>query len=131
MTESQQILLEIINHAQTAKLTEFRFITNWAEFKFYWNKYSSTKLILRILRKCSKRLFKKYCKDVIAGISDVNTLLAYQKLIWTISFYEKELYTMNDMLDEYDTYLGEGHFLEAFLFGYPRLEEDLRDFRKD
>ena len=131
MTESQQILLNILDHAQTTKSMEFRFITDWSEFKFYWDKYSSTKLILRILYKCSKRLFKGYCKTIIAGTSDVNKLLAYQRLIRTISFYEKELATLKDMLDEYDAYLGEGHFMEAFIFGVTRPREDLRDFRKD
>ena len=131
MTESRQILLNILDHAQTTKSMEFRFITGWSEFKFYWDKYSSTKLILRILRKCSKRLFKDYCKAVIAGTSDVNKLFAYQQLIRTISFYDNELVTLKDMLDEYDTYLGKGHFMEAFIFGMTRSREDLRDFRKD
>jgi hypothetical protein len=47
----------------------------------------------------------------------------------TISFYEKELDTVKDMIDEYTTYLYAGNFFWSFI-GFRRHEEDMRDFRK-
>ena len=129
-TELQNMLLEVIDHAQTAKLSEFRLITNWQEYRMYKGNYKAFKLLLRGLNKSSDRLFKKYCRGVTAGLSNFNTLLAYQRLVSTTEFYKKELAVIDDMLDEYETYLfSQGNLLWAYL-GFHRSEADMRDFRK-
>ena len=43
-TELQNMLLKIINHAQTAKLSKFCLITNWKEYRMYKGKDKAFKL---------------------------------------------------------------------------------------
>lgn len=116
-TESKQLVSEIINKAQEGKSLEFHLIKYWSEFRYYGRLASANKLIVKTLRSSANKLFKTYCKDVTAGISDVDKLLAYSQLLEIISFYEQELSTIKQMLDEYDEYLGQGHFWHAFLGG--------------
>ena len=127
--ETQQLMMTIIEHAKTAKPSEFRFIRNWSDYKFHRSKRSSFKLLVSGLRKTSDRLFKKYCVGVSEGNPNFNQLLAFQQLQQVMSFYQQELDTYTDMVYEYDAYLMEGNFLWAFL-GAVRPDEDLRDFRE-
>lgn len=128
--EAQQLLLEIIEHAQEAKPSEFRLITSLRDYKYYCGKVRSYKLLVKGLKKSTNRLFKKYCKSVTVGISNLTTLLAYQRLIQTLEFYQKELDTFVDMLDEYETYLFSGNLLWTIAMGIPRTEDQMRDYRK-
>ena len=127
--EFQEMILKVIEHAETAKLSEFQLITTWAEYRNYKGKCKAFKLLVNGLRKSSNRLFKKYCRAVTNGISDFTTLLAYQRLIATKEFYEKEVEILTDMIDEYETYLFSGDLFWAYI-GFRRREEDMIDFRK-
>jgi hypothetical protein len=115
--EAQELLLEILNHAEEGKFTEFQFITSWREFRRYQRDLKSTKIILKALKAGSKYLFKTYCKEVRKGSADADTLLAYSQMQDVIAFYEKDLAIIQRMLDEYDAYLGKGHFWFSFLGG--------------
>jgi hypothetical protein len=115
--EAQQILEEILAQAEAGQSTEFRFITSWADFKACNRNYKANKIIIHMLKQSSKRLFKTYCKDVIAGISDVTKLLAYSQLDDIIDYYQKELKTLDDMLNEYEDYLWSGNILYALMGG--------------
>lgn len=128
-TEAQQLLLEIIEYAQEAKPSEFHLIVNWEDYKYYCGKARSYKLLVKGLNKSANRLFKKYCKSVTVGISNFTTLLAYQRLIQTLEFYQKELATVQDMIDEYITYLFDGNLFWSFI-GFQRPDKDMRDFRR-
>ena len=114
------IIQDIITRAQEGKAFPFRPIQYWGEFR-YFNRYvRSTKVIIRVLRTSAKNLFKDYCRDVIAGISDITKLLAYEQMQDIIVFYENELGTIQAMVDDYDKYLGNfGNFIGA-LFGERR-----------
>lgn len=117
-SESKQLLLDIINKAQEGVHLPFRQIVAWGEFRFVELQAKSTKLVIRTLKASAKNLFKEYCKDVIDGTSEINKLLAYSELCDIIAFYEEELNTLKQMLDEYDEYLGDwGNFINAFLGG--------------
>jgi hypothetical protein len=115
-TEAQQLLLDIIEQAKEPN-TEFTFITTWKEFRFSWQKFRATKLIIKTLEAAAKKLFKSYCKDVTTGSADVNKLLAAKQLEDTIAYYELELTTLERMLSDYDEYLGQGNFWHSFLGG--------------
>lgn len=128
-TETQQLLTTIIDYAKTAKLSEFRFIRNWSDYKFYKDQQSFLKPLVRGLYKTSDQLFKKYCKGVTIGEGNINQLLAYQQLQQITKFYQQELNTYTDMLDEYTSYLMKGHLMSAFL-GEPRANADMHDFRE-
>ena len=116
-TEAQDFLLEILKQAGEGKSIEFRLITSWAEFRFFRRSLLSTKLIVRTLRSAASRLFKQYCKDIPTGSADYLQLIAYSQLKDIISFYEKDVETLKKMLDEYDEYLGQGHFWYSVLGG--------------
>jgi hypothetical protein len=117
-SESKQLLSDIIKKAQEGVHLPFRPIVAWDEFRFVGLQAKSTKLVIRTLKASAKNLFKEYCKDVIAGISEINKLLAYSELCDIIAFYEVELNIIQTMLDDYDKYLGDwGNFLNAILGG--------------
>lgn len=116
-TEAQELLLEILNYAQKGKSLEFRLITSWAEFKFIRQTFRSTQLVIEVLKDSADNLFKHYCKEVATGSANLTELLAYVELLDIKTFYEKDLDTLKRMLDEYDEYLGQGHFLYSFLGG--------------
>lgn len=115
--ETTLIIQEIINKAMEGKAHPFRSILYWSEFRYYQRWTRSTKLIIRTLKISAKNLFKEYCKDVIAGISDITKLLAYSQMLDIIVFYETDLSTIQSMLLEYEEYLGEGNFWYSFLGG--------------
>lgn len=120
MTDQETTLLiqEIITKALDGTAQPFKPILYWGEFRYYSRWVRSTKLIIKTLRKSANNLFKEYCKDVIAGISDITKLLAYQQLLDIKDFYENDLKTIQSMLDDYDEYLGDfGNFIKALLGG--------------
>ena len=119
MTDQETTLLiqEIINKALEGRAQPFRSILYWSEFRYYQRWTRSTKLIIKTLKVSAKKLFNEYCKDVIAGISDITKLLAYSQILDIITFYETDLSTVQSMLLEYEDYLGEGNFWHSFLGG--------------
>lgn len=113
MTEQETTLLiyEILNKALEGDTLPFNLITCWNEFLYYLRWSRSTKIVIKTLKTSANKLFKEYCKDVIAGISDITKLLAHTQLLEVIAFYENDLRTVQKMLDEYDDYLGDwGNF---------------------
>jgi hypothetical protein len=120
MTEQDAKLLtqEILNRALNGQALTFRPIVCWSEFRYYRGYARSTKLVIKTLKTSANRLFKEYCKEVIAGISDITKLLAYEQLLDIADFYETDLVTVNQMLDDYDEYLGNWfNFFDALLGG--------------
>lgn len=119
--EATSIIQDIITKAQEGEAHPFITITYWDEFKFYQRYAKSTAVIIKVLKTSTNNLFKSYCQDVIAGISDITKLLAYMQLIDIIAFYENELKTLQAMLNDYDDYLGNfGNFVRA-IFGGERI----------
>ena len=119
MTDQETTLLiqDIINKALEGKEHPFRSIRYWSEYRYYRRWTGATKLIIRTLQASSNKLFKEYCRDVIAGISDITKILAYEQLLDITAFYKKDLDTVQAMLLEYEDYLGEGNFWYSFLGG--------------
>ena len=115
-TDAEQLLQAILNNAE-AEPSEFRFITSWADFVYCHRQYKANKLIINILKKASSNLFKDYCRTVTSGISDVTQLIAFTQLGDVIAYYEAELKTLDEMLDEYEDYLWSGNFFYSFLGG--------------
>lgn len=116
-TEAQEFLLEILKAAEQGKSAEFRLITSWYGFRNTQRDYRAAKLIIKMLKEASTNLFKSYCKEASTGSADFTQLLAYSQILDIKAFYEKDLDTLKRMLDEYDEYLGKGHFWFSFLGG--------------
>ena len=118
--ETEPLIQDIIDKAVKGKAQPFRLILYWSEFKYYKRLVLTLKLIIRMLTAAANNIFKDYCRDVIAGISDITKLIAYQEILEIKVFYENDLNTVNKMLDDYDEYLGDfGNFVRA-LFGERR-----------
>lgn len=114
--EINTIIRDILNKAIEGEALPFRTILYWSEFIYYQRWTLSTKLVIRLLKNSANKIFKRYCRDVIAGISDISKLLAYQQLLSIAAFYENDLKTVQSMLDDYDKYLGNfGNFINALL----------------
>jgi hypothetical protein len=112
-----QLILDIITKAQENKAQPFRDILYWSEYRYYKGLARSTKIVLKVLYSSADNLFKNYCKDVIAGISDVTKLLAYEQLLDIAEFYERDLETIQSMLIAYKKYLEDGNFWYSFFGG--------------
>ena len=115
--ETKQLILDILNKAQEGKSFKFQYICSWHEFRYYTKLIKSNKLIVKTLQTSANNIFREYCKDVISGISDVNKLLAYSQLRDVITFYEGDVNTLQQMLDEFDEYVEKGNFLYTILGG--------------
>ena len=115
--EAKQLLSDILIQAQEGQNIGFRFITSWQEFVYCWKLRRSTKLVIKTLTAAANNLFKDYCKDISSGTTDINKLLAHEQLLEVVTFYNKDMSVLKDMLDEYDKYLGQGHFWYSFLGG--------------
>lgn len=115
--ETKQLILDILNKAQEGKSFKFQYIGSWHEFRYYTKLIKSNKLIVKTLQTSANNLFSEYCKDVTSGISDVNKLLAYSQLRDVITFYEDDVNTLQQMLDEFDEYVEKGNFLYTILGG--------------
>lgn len=126
--ETQQLTLQIIDYARKAKLTEFHFLENWTEYRFYQERRRTLKLLIKTLYKGTDRLFEKYRQSIVSDTDDFTKLLAYKQMLSTIEFYKKELAVVTDMIYEYEAYLLEGNYINAWL-GEQRAVRDLHDFR--
>ena len=118
--DTTSLMQDIIIKAREGRTFSFRTIRYWEEFRYFQRYARSTKIIIRVLRVSANNLFKDYCHDVIAGISDITKLQAYQQLLDIVDFYKEELKTIQAMISDYDEYLSNyGNFIRA-LFGERR-----------
>ena len=127
MTE-QELLNEILEYAESNDPVTFKLIQTEKEY-FSLRSYRRTvKLIINSLRSGNKKLLKGYCKEVEQGTASIQKLLAYRKIVNIINVYNRDLVTINDMLDEYETYLISGN-LADLLLGETRPDDKLYDHR--
>ena len=126
--DTQQFLLDILERAETGKVTDFQLLRNLTQYRFCKDQRRSLDVLVTVLQRAANQLFSSYCKAVSTGTADVNQLLAYKQLIQTIEFYKRDREVFKDMTQEYEAFLSAGHFLSAIL-GESRSFEDLHDFR--
>ena len=127
--ETQQMILKIIEHAQSAKSSEFHFIRNWSEYRYCKGKNRSFKLVVNALTAGSKRLLKRYCRSIVEADGNLTTLLAYKQMQEVIAFYKHEVDVFTDMIYEYEAYLLNGGNWLFSILGEQRSEEQYYDHR--
>lgn len=128
--QEQQAILDLIEYAQAGNHMDFKLITFWTEYWKVRKLRRDLRGLIRCLKTSMKRLLKAHCKRVIKGIANVNDLVAYIMLEDLVLFEIEELRIVEDMLDEYKTYLSKSSFMVALL-GFERAYSDRYDFRKD
>jgi hypothetical protein len=67
----------------------------------------------------------------LAGTAEFEMILAVKQFQVCKEFYIKEADLVKDMLDEYDAYVGSGHFLDQVVLGKTRETWHLWDHRKE
>lgn len=115
--ESQEIVQVIIERAHERKFTQFRLLENWYDFQECRTQAEATATVIKLLNKSNANLLKSYCKTVIAGVSEFDQIMAYAEIQEVIDFYERELSTLNQMIEEFYNYLSHGNLLYSFLGG--------------
>ena len=120
MDDTRELIIALIDRAKSGEHTKFeqlRFFDDYAGARVI---YSATRKVVATLEHSADKLFKNYCKAVKQQQADINQLLAYKQLRLAISFYREEACIVKDILTDYETYLGEGNFIKAFIFGEAR-----------
>ena len=129
--EQEQLFKELVSKAlENKEHASFEYIKNIAEFFAVRKCYKALKKVIKVFDSIANSLYKNYCKQISTGDSDFNMLFVYTQYKLCIEFYTKELEVANDMLDEYDAYLGRHHFLDQFLLLKEREYWELWDHRK-
>ena len=120
MDTTEELILKLINYAKTGehkKVDQLRF---FSEYLAAQATYRAAMKVVDILEYSANNLFKKYCKAVRSHQADVNLLLAYKQLQYTVNFYKEELKIIGDDMADYENYLWNGNFIKAVLFGEER-----------
>jgi GTP1/Obg family GTP-binding protein len=128
MNSNEDLLFDLIQNAETAKNRQFQFIRSFKEYINIKKERRANILLISCLDKNAKKLFKNYCKDIIAAKADVIKLMAYCRLIDIINSYEEELLVLEDMLEEYECYMFINNWLD-FILGTTRPTDKLWDHR--
>ncbi len=87
--------------------------------------------IVELYENVSAAVYREYCSQVLAGTAEFEMILAVKQFQVCKEFYIKEADLIKDMLDEYDAYVGSGHFLDQVVFGKTRETWHLWDHRKE
>lgn len=125
----KEVLPHIISKAQNGEQSKFHFIRTWQDYRFHKKHLQALKYLKSSLAYSTKKAFKRYCKSVAAGTSEVTDLLIYTTLVETIKYYQTEIEVITDIIYEYEAYVFEGHLIDAWS-GKWRPWEDLKDFRE-
>lgn len=133
MTHEDQEKLDIFqslrDRAAKGEHTSFEYIKNIAEYFAAKQIDNALSSILGSFKKSYGKILKQYCKEVRTNKADLSLLLIMNELTQLHKFYSAERDIIQDMIDEYRTYLDHGHLLSA-LFGEQREVWDLWDHRR-
>ena len=111
-TDIKELLVKLIDQAEASKNVEFRYIRSWKEYREVRKAHKYNKAVTKLLQASAKTVLKKYCKEVAEQRGQFNKLLVYRSLTSAAEFYNKDTEVLADMLDEYETYLVAGNFLD-------------------
>ena len=127
--QSQKITEDIIKRAASGEHVKFEFIRDWQTYRRRKANRTSIRLVIAGLNHSLAVLLRKHCEQVIDGSGSAVNLLVRNVVQTTKSFYEIELAVIEDMINEYETYLANGNWLNAY-WGEIRPISELYDSRK-
>jgi uncharacterized protein YeeX (DUF496 family) len=113
------ILLDLVKHADD-KHMNFTKICFWSDYIKWHISTWVIRLIIKDLKIAANKLFNSYCKAIKQNHADINMLLAYKQLHQAVLFYEEELQIIRSMLIDYEDWLADGNFFDAFVWGKER-----------
>lgn len=132
MQTHEELVTDLVYKAESGKHRQFQLLLNWQEYRYTRKLRRSHALLVTSIDKSAKRLLKRYCKDIVAGKSDVIKLMAYYTTIKVLRYYKEELRLLTEMIDEYEAYLLSGNFMDfigACLLFEERPKDKLWDHR--
>jgi hypothetical protein len=118
--EKEELFKALTEKALANEHTEFEYLKSPGEWIIIKKTRKGLKKFIELYNQVSWSVYNAYCKQVLEGTQDFGLLYALRQYLECEQFYKKELETVNDMLAEYNAYLGKGHFLEQFLWGQER-----------
>lgn len=131
LTEKERLFKELIIKAlDNGEQSKFDFIKNYNEYRAVKVCQSSLKKVIKMFDQIAQAVQNEYIELVLRGKDDFNLLYIFRQYLEVKRFYEQELTTANDMLDEYDNYTWSGHLIDQYLLFKTRPEKDLVDTRK-
>lgn len=113
MNDSQDFFLKLIEHALTDEHTKFEKLLYFDTYAGARVAHRSVKKVIKVLYKAADSLFNTYCKLVSIQQADVNMLIAYEQIQQAIFFYKEEQKILKDILEDYESWLWDGHFFKA------------------
>ena len=120
---------ELIERAMTNDSKPFEFICCLQERAAVKAYIRATKKVVSLFKNLETQAGLSYASLIMEGKQQSEVLLAYLQFKRCKQFYEKELFTLKDMLSEYRAYVFGGH-LASTLLGFYRKDFDKVDYRK-
>ena len=127
---TEQLMKELCTTALAGKHNSFEYIKSVREWYVAHKAKTGLRKIVEIFDEACHKSFNAYCKAVEKGEADFSLLYQFTQFRACRDFYEQELQTIKDMLNEYWTYVDSGNWLNQFLFFKTREFWELHDFRK-
>lgn len=128
--EEQEELYEALTEkALSGEHTKFEYVRNITEWGVLRKAKSGLKKVIELYELIKSSMYKTYCKQVLVGEQDFNLIYSLRQIMECKVFYENELLIVQDMLEEYDAYVGSGHFMDQVLFGRNRETWHMWDHR--
>lgn len=127
--ETQQVISELIDHSLKDDPMSFEFIRSLSGYFYCRKRRKALKAVIKVLKSCSKRILKRYCKSIGTENQNFTRLLAFTTLQSAYDFYKQDYRTITTMIGEYEIYLMCTCFTDILLFR-KRPERNLTDYRR-
>lgn len=123
------VFQQLVEKALTNKNQPFQFISCLEDRAVAKTCINATKKIIKLFKKLEDSSAMTYVELIKHGKQSTEVLLAHVQFKQCVKFYEKELFTLKDMLKEYHAYVWGGNLMKTLL-GIRRAEHEMTDYRK-
>ena len=128
--DPKKVFEELVKKALEGKHSDFEFIRTYETCKVARYYKIGVKRVYKTFKTLYKKLMKTYVKDIFTGEQKLEMLMSIKQFEICYRYYEKEREIAKDMLDEYYTYLTNGHMFDQLIMNGVRPDDDCIDYRK-
>lgn len=128
--DPKKVFEELVKKALEGKHSDFEFIRTYETCKVARYYKIGVKRVYKTFKTLYKKLMKTYVKDIFTGEQKLEMLMSIKQFEICYRYYEKECEIAKDMLDEYYTYLTNGHMFDQLVMNGVRSDDDCVDYRK-
>lgn len=108
-------ILILVDRAEKKKHLNIQRIENMHDYRRAKAELKRTKIFERCFHKASMTLFDEYVQTLLTNKRQTSLLIDANKLDSYAEFYREEVFMWQASIDEYLSYLGTGHVIDAFL----------------